>query len=76
VSIEIPTGWASCEIGEVTKIVSGGTPPSKDLTNFTDEGGIPWITPADLSGYKDIYIRGCLKRRGIASCENKEAPKR
>lgn len=55
-SRETPEGWVSCKIGEVTQIVSGGTPPSKDLTNFTTEGGIPWITPADLSGYKDIYI--------------------
>jgi type I restriction enzyme, S subunit len=71
VSIEIPIGWASCEIGEVTKIVSGGTPPSKDLTNFTDEGGIPWITPADLSGYKNIYIsrgRRNLSEKGFAAC--------
>jgi type I restriction enzyme S subunit len=54
---ELPEKWASCQIGDAAKIVAGGTPPSKDSTNFTSDGGIPWITPADLSGYKDIYIR-------------------
>lgn len=70
-TMEIPEGWVSCQIGEVVTIVSGGTPPSKDLTNFTAEGGIPWITPADLSGYKDIYIsRGArnLTEKGFAAC--------
>jgi restriction endonuclease S subunit/predicted ATPase len=77
VSAETPEGWASCKIGEVTQIVSGGTPPSKDLTNFTTEGGIPWITPADLSGYKDIYIsRGSrnLSEKGFWACSATKIP--
>ena len=54
---ELPENWGSCEIGDVAKVVGGGTPSSGDPTNFTKKGGIPWITPADLSKYKDIYIR-------------------
>lgn len=76
-TIEIPEGWVSCEIGKVAIIVSGSTPPSKDLTNFTTEGGIPWITPADLSGYKDIYIsRGVrnLTEKGFAACSAPKIP--
>lgn len=72
-----PEGWTSCKIGEVTQIVSGGTPPSKDLTNFTTEGGIPWITPADLSGYKDVYIsRGArnLSEKGFWACSATKIP--
>ncbi|WP_446368285.1 restriction endonuclease subunit S [Coleofasciculus sp. G3-WIS-01] len=75
--MEIPEGWVRCKIGEVTQIVSGGTPPSKDLTNFTTEGGIPWITPADLSGYKDIYIsRGGrnLSDKGFSACSATKIP--
>lgn len=76
-SVEAPEGWVSCEIGKVARIVSGATPPSKDLTNFTAEGGIPWITPADLSGYKDIYIsRGArnLTEKGFAVCSAVKIP--
>lgn len=76
-TIEIPEGWVSCEIGKVAIIVSGSTPPSKDLTNFTTEGGIPWITPSDLSGYKNIYIsRGArnLTEKGFAACSAAKIP--
>ena len=76
-SSEIPGSWTSCEIGEVSKVVGGGTPPSKDETNFTTEDGIPWITPADLSGYKKIYIdRGArnLTEKGFSSCSAVKIP--
>jgi type I restriction enzyme S subunit len=52
----LPDHWAWADAGEVATVVGGGTPPSTDPDNF--EGGtIPWITPADLSGYKAKYIR-------------------
>jgi len=77
VSSEIPGSWTSCEIGEAAKIVGGGTPPSKDETNFSSQGGIPWITPADLSGYKKIFIdRGArnLTEKGFSSCSAVKLP--
>jgi type I restriction enzyme S subunit len=52
----LPPGWESCSIGEVTQVVAGGTPPSTDPANFQQTGGVPWLTPADLSGYRDMYI--------------------
>lgn len=67
----LPKNWIKCQIGEVTQIIGGGTPPSKDPTNFTSEGGIPWVTPADLSGYKDMFIsHGArnLTEKGFKSC--------
>lgn len=36
-------------MAEVTEVVGGGTPSTNDPNNF--DGSIPWITPADLSGY-------------------------
>lgn len=68
---KIPATWVQCEIGHVTDVVGGATPASKDVTNFTKEGGIPWLTPADLSGYRQMYIgRGSrnLTRKGFESC--------
>ena len=52
---EIPTSWHWSTAGDIADIVSGGTPPSKDPNNFTTDG-IPWITPADLTGYEETYI--------------------
>ena len=47
---ELPIGWATTTMGEIATIVGGGTPKTSEPDNF--EGGeIPWITPADLSGY-------------------------
>lgn len=37
-------------------MVGGGTPSASDSTNFASGDGIPWITPADLSGYKQMFI--------------------
>jgi type I restriction enzyme, S subunit len=52
---QIPQTWAWVEAGEIAEIVGGGTPRTDDPSNF-DSGDVPWITPADLSGYKDKYI--------------------
>lgn len=41
-------------MGEVADIVGGGTPKSNQAEYFG--GDIPWITPADLSGYTGKFI--------------------
>lgn len=64
----LPDSWGWAQADDVAEIVGGGTPPSKDLTNFLDQG-IPWITPSDLTGYDGIYIsRGArdLSPKGYA----------
>ena len=53
--LDLPCGWAQANIGEVATIVGGGTPKTSDPANF-DGGKIPWITPADLSGYREKFI--------------------
>jgi type I restriction enzyme S subunit len=42
-------------IGDVADVIGGGTPRTSDASNF-DAGSVPWITPADLSGYTEKYI--------------------
>lgn len=77
-STQAPANWISSEIGTLARIVSGGTPPSKDPGNFTRPGtGIPWLTPADLSGYRDQYIsHGArdLTDNGFAACSATRMP--
>lgn len=41
-------------MGEIAEIIGGGTPSTADPNNF--EGSIPWITPADMTGYKNKFI--------------------
>ena len=53
-------------MGEVTSVIGGGTPSTTNPRNF--EGSIPWITPADMSGYTGKTISGgsrCISEQGL-----------
>lgn len=75
----LPEGWDVAPIGTVARVVGGGTPPSHDPDNFAPVGrGIPWVTPADLSGYRNQSIsRGArdLSAAGLARCGATLLPK-
>ena len=47
---ELPPGWQWTTMGEIAEVVGGGTPKTSDSSNY-ESGTIPWLTPADLSGY-------------------------
>jgi len=51
---DIPGSWSWTNLGEISIIESGGTPSTKYPDNFGGE--IPWVTPADLSGFNDKFI--------------------
>lgn len=51
----IPESWSWCPIGDVTTIVGGGTPSTTE-PKFWEGGTIPWLTPADLSGYAAMRL--------------------
>src|SRR5689334_211102 len=52
---EIPPTWQWASAKDIAQIVGGGTPSTADETNFA-ETGIPWVTPADLTGFREAYI--------------------
>lgn len=54
--------WTLKKIGEIGIIVSGGTPSTKNIEYWKNE--ISWITPSDLSNYKNKYIE--KGKRGIS----------
>lgn len=66
---DVPSNWAWASMEEVSEIVGGGTPSSKEISNFADEG-IRWLTPADLTGYRETFIsrgRRDLSEKGYRS---------
>ncbi len=50
----LPVDWKVVSLNDIGEIASGGTPSTK-IPEFWN-GEIPWITPADLSGYNKKYI--------------------
>jgi type I restriction enzyme S subunit len=58
-------------MGEVAEVVGGGTPRTENANNFG--GDIPWITPADLSGYRDKFIANGARNITQAGLENSGA---
>lgn len=74
---EVPDNWVWTRLGNITVIVGGGTPSSKIKEYFFD-GNIPWITPADLSGYTNMYIsngRRNITELGLKKSSAKIVPK-
>jgi type I restriction enzyme S subunit len=64
---QVPDSWTWASLGEVADVVGGGTPPTNERANY-EGGDIPWVTPADLSGYRDKLIgRGArnITERGL-----------
>ena len=45
--------WENCRIGDYGKVVTGNTPPTKDVENYID-GQYLWASPADLGTIKSI----------------------
>lgn len=67
---EIPDSWKWMRLGDIGEIVGGGTPQTA-IKEYWEGGTIAWLTPADLSNYKDKYIsRG---RRDITPLGLKES---
>ncbi len=63
-------------MGDIAEVVGGGTPRTSDPSNF-ENGDIPWLTPADLSGYTEKYVsHGArfITRKGLESSSARILP--
>ncbi len=62
-------------IGDLGEVVSGSTPDTNHPEYWN--GGIPWITPADLTGNQDVHFRGPLRKiteAGFKACSTRMLP--
>ncbi|MCM3143922.1 restriction endonuclease subunit S [Brevibacillus sp. MER 51] len=76
---DLPQNWEWVRLGDVGQIVGGGTPKT-NIEDYwqTGEGGIPWLTPADLTDYKDTYIssgRRSITESGLRNSSTQLLPK-
>lgn len=51
----VPEGWREYSLGDVVKIIGGGT-PDRSQSAYWRDGCIPWITPTDLTANASKYI--------------------
>lgn len=72
----LQTNWVLCRLKDVGEIVSGGTPSTQNISYWGE--GVAWITPADLSGYKDAYIsygKKSITSKGLFNSSARLIPK-
>ena len=50
----LPESWSYVRLKHIGEIIGGGTPKT-NISEYWD-GDIPWVTPADFSGYDNMYI--------------------
>ena len=50
---ELEGEWEKCKLGDYGKVVTGNTPPTKDIQNY-ENGTYLWASPADLGITKSI----------------------
>lgn len=73
--IDLPKGWIKCSLKDIGEIYSGGTPSTTELSFWGGE--IAWVTPADLSGYKEMYIskgKKSITKYGLQNSSAKVVP--
>jgi len=65
------------KIGDIAKIVGGGTPKTSDESLF--DGDIPWITPKDMSTNRSMFTsvgKRNITKKGLSSSSAKILPPR
>ncbi|CAK2365656.1 type I restriction enzyme, S subunit [Vibrio crassostreae] len=68
---DIPQSWEWVSISQISSIISGGTPSTKVEQYYN--GDISWITPADMSTHKGIYIERGRRNISQYGLENSSA---
>jgi type I restriction enzyme S subunit len=74
---KLPQNWAICTLSTIGQIVSGGTPKT-DIPSYWNNGTVPWITPADLSGYQKKFIAQgsrMITKNGLTASSARILPK-
>lgn len=75
--INLPNGWRMGTILDLGEVIGGATPSTTIVTYWSDDDGITWITPADLSKQKSKFMNMGSKKiseEGYQSTSTKMLP--
>ena len=73
---DLPDSWTFARLKHFSEIVGGGTPKT-NIAEYWD-GNIPWLTPADFSGYEKMHISAgarTITELGLKSSSAQMLPK-
>ncbi len=70
---EIPEEWEVVVLGKYSRILSGGTPSTKNQKYW--KGTIPWITSADILGLHEIIPKKFITKEAIKESATNLIPK-
>lgn len=74
--MSLPENWKWQTMGDISQVIGGGTPKTNEQDNF-EGGNIPWLTPADMSGYKEKFVsKGArsITEKGLQTSSAKMLP--
>ena len=69
----LPLSWVETDVASVCDVLGGGTPSTKRGDYW--DGGVPWITSADIYGIDDIRPRKHISSLGISSSATNLMPR-
>jgi len=69
--LNLPKSWVQATISDLGKVVSGGTPSTKENSYWG--GNISWISPSDLTGYSNKHIDKGAKSITLDGLKNSSA---
>lgn len=70
---DIPRGWATATIGEVSLAITGGGTPSKSVAgNFS--GSIPFMTVKDMKTYRPLSTQDKITKEALTSSSSNLIP--
>lgn len=67
-----PDGWREARVGDLARIVGGGT-PDREQSAYWRDGTVPWITPTDLTANGAKYIASGSESISHLGLENSNA---
>lgn len=69
---DLPEGWTKVLISEVCDTIGGGTPSTK-VSDYYDNGNIPWVTPTDITRNNGWILLDTEKKITQKGLENSSA---
>ena len=69
---ELPTGWSLAKLGDVSRVMLGGT-PSRKVPEYWD-GDVPWVSSGEVANCRISSTRERITNRGLEKSNAKLYP--